>query len=69
MKAGLDAAGLKPYLMVQPLAFHTPDAGITLYYRSRYCSLLQMQVIFRPFPLYDNNIIVVASLYDFLLSL
>lgn len=27
MKAGLDAAGLKPYLMVQPLAFHTPDAG------------------------------------------
>ena len=27
MKAGLDAAGLSPYLMVQPLAFHTPDAG------------------------------------------
>jgi betaine-homocysteine S-methyltransferase len=27
MKAGLDAAGLKPYLMVQPLAYHTPDAG------------------------------------------
>merc|ERR1711974_580376 len=27
MKAGLDAANLKPYLMCQPLAFHTPDAG------------------------------------------
>ena len=27
MKAGLDAAGLKPFLMVQPLAYHTPDAG------------------------------------------
>jgi len=27
MKAGLDAAGLKPYLMCQPLAYHTPDAG------------------------------------------
>jgi len=27
MKAGLDAAGLSPYLMIQPLAFHTPDAG------------------------------------------
>merc|ERR1712154_722526 len=27
MKAGLDAAGLKPYLMCQPLAFHTPDAS------------------------------------------
>jgi len=27
MKAGLDAAGLSPYLMVQPLAYHTPDAG------------------------------------------
>lgn len=27
MKAGLDAAGLTPYLMCQPLAFHTPDAG------------------------------------------
>ena len=26
MKAGLDDAGLKPYLMVQPLAFQTPDA-------------------------------------------
>ncbi|ELU05417.1 hypothetical protein CAPTEDRAFT_177589 [Capitella teleta] len=26
MKAGLDAAGLKAHLMVQPLAFHTPDA-------------------------------------------
>jgi len=26
MKAGLDTAGLKPYLMCQPLAFHTPDA-------------------------------------------
>lgn len=28
MKAGLDEAGLKPFLMIQPLAFHTPDAGI-----------------------------------------
>jgi len=27
MKEGLDAAGLKPFLMVQPLAFKTPDAG------------------------------------------
>ena len=27
MKAGLDAAGLHPYLFIQPLAFHTPDAG------------------------------------------
>lgn len=27
MKAGLDAAGLKVHLMVQPLAFHTPDAS------------------------------------------
>merc|ERR1719312_690665 len=27
MKAGLDAAGLHPYLMCQPLAYHTPDAG------------------------------------------
>jgi len=27
MKQGLDAAGLTPYLMIQPLAFHTPDAG------------------------------------------
>ena len=27
MKAGLEAEGLKPHLMVQPLAFHTPDAG------------------------------------------
>jgi len=27
MKAGLDKAGLKPYLMVQPLAYHTPDAS------------------------------------------
>lgn len=26
MKASLDQAGLKPFLMVQPLAFHTPDA-------------------------------------------
>lgn len=27
MKAGLAAAGLSPYLMVQPIAFHVPDAG------------------------------------------
>ena len=27
MKAGLDAANLHPYLMCQPLAYHTPDAG------------------------------------------
>jgi hypothetical protein len=27
IKPGLDVAGLSPYLMVQPLAFHTPDAG------------------------------------------
>ena len=27
MKESLDAAGLKPYLMCQPLAFHTPDAS------------------------------------------
>ena len=27
MKQGLDAAGLKPYLMCQPLAYHTPDAS------------------------------------------
>jgi betaine-homocysteine S-methyltransferase len=27
MKDALDAAGLKPYLMVQPLAFNTPDAN------------------------------------------
>merc|ERR1712180_444809 len=27
LRAGLDAAGLKPYLMCQPLAFYTPDAG------------------------------------------
>ncbi|XP_015922930.1 betaine--homocysteine S-methyltransferase 1 [Parasteatoda tepidariorum] len=27
MKKALDAAGLKPYLMTQPLAYHTPDAG------------------------------------------
>ncbi|XP_035214876.1 betaine--homocysteine S-methyltransferase 1-like [Stegodyphus dumicola] len=27
MKTALSAAGLKPYLMSQPLAFHTPDAG------------------------------------------
>jgi len=26
MKTALDSAGLKPHLMVQPLAFHTPDA-------------------------------------------
>ena len=26
MKDALDAAGLKPHLAVQPLAFHTPDA-------------------------------------------
>lgn len=26
MKSALDAAGLSPHLMVQPLAFHTPDA-------------------------------------------
>ena len=26
MKSALDEAGLKPYLMVQPLAFMTPDA-------------------------------------------
>jgi len=26
MKKALDAKGLKPYLMTQPLAFHTPDA-------------------------------------------
>ena len=27
MKGGLDAAGLHPYLMCQPLAYFTPDAG------------------------------------------
>ena len=27
MKEALDAAGLKPFLMSQPLAYHTPDAG------------------------------------------
>ena len=27
MKDALDAEGLKPYLMCQPLAFHTPDAS------------------------------------------
>jgi len=27
MKGGLDAAGLQPYLMCQPLAYFTPDAG------------------------------------------
>jgi len=27
MKAGLEAEGLSPYLMCQPLAYHTPDAG------------------------------------------
>ena len=27
MKDGLDAAGLTPFLFVQPLAYHTPDAG------------------------------------------
>lgn len=27
MKEGLDAAGLKPFLMVQPLAYLTPDAS------------------------------------------
>ena len=27
VKQALDAAGLKPYLMVQPLAFMTPDAS------------------------------------------
>ena len=27
IKPGLDVAGLSPYLMVQPLAFHTLDAG------------------------------------------
>jgi len=27
MKAGLDAVGLSPYLMMQPIAYHTPDAG------------------------------------------
>lgn len=27
MKAALDASGLKPFLMTQPLGFHTPDAG------------------------------------------
>ncbi|CAG0897675.1 unnamed protein product [Darwinula stevensoni] len=27
MKAGLEKAGLKPFLMCQPLGYHTPDAG------------------------------------------
>jgi len=27
MKAGLDAVGLSPYLMMQPIAYRTPDAG------------------------------------------
>ena len=27
MKEGLDKAGLKPYLMCQPLAYHTPDTS------------------------------------------
>lgn len=27
MKKALDAQGLKPYLMTQPLGFFTPDAG------------------------------------------
>ena len=27
MKDGLDAAGLHPYLFLQPLGYHTPDAG------------------------------------------
>ena len=27
MKEGLDAAGLKAHLMIQPLAYHTPDCG------------------------------------------
>ena len=26
MKAALDAEGLKPYLMLQPVGFHCPDA-------------------------------------------
>lgn len=28
MKEGLDAAGIKCHLMVQPLGYHTPDCGI-----------------------------------------
>lgn len=28
MKEGLDAAGLKCHLMVQPLGYHTPDCGV-----------------------------------------
>ena len=27
MKAGLEAAGLNPYLIMQPIGYHTPDAG------------------------------------------
>ena len=27
MKQALDKEGLKPYLMVQPIGYHTPDAG------------------------------------------
>ena len=27
MKAGLEAAGLHPYLFLQPLGYHTPDVG------------------------------------------
>ena len=32
MKGGLDAAGLHPYLMCQPLAYFTPDAGTFVNY-------------------------------------
>ena len=28
MKEGLDKAGVKAHLMIQPLAYHTPDAGV-----------------------------------------
>lgn len=27
MKEALDEAGLNPYLMIQPVGYHTPDAG------------------------------------------
>jgi hypothetical protein len=27
MKEGLEAAGLKAHLMIQPLGYHTPDCG------------------------------------------
>ena len=27
MKKALDAAGMKAHLMIQPLAYHTPDCG------------------------------------------